>query len=142
MRYLFSLLLGALVIAAMASDALCAERVFTDSDLQEYGGGSSAAKEETIGKGSGLGTDAGSADEQKSIQLCRNAVLSGITVDGRYSGVKRAEMKDLTPSSAAEDLRYIIGFDAHLETDVISQVECWVYKKENGQLLYRIIARE
>jgi hypothetical protein len=37
---------------------------------------------------------------------------------------------------------YIISFDAHLEIDIISPVECWVYKKEDGKLLYRITSKE
>jgi hypothetical protein len=136
----FKVLIALSFIIFLAENSIHAERVYTDSDLKSYGEGSS----DSTSGGSDMGTNRGSSDtedESKAIQLCENAIRSGITVYGRYSGVKSVKLKDLTPSSKAKDLVYIISFDAHLDHDIISPVECWVYRK-NGQLTYRITSKE
>lgn len=126
----------------LTADSLYAGQVYTDSDLMQYQSENSDSAEGNSLQGNGQGRISDTKDQQKAIQLCRNAISSGITVYGRYFGVKSVKMKEVTPSTSAEDLLYIISFDAHLETDIISPVECWVYRKEDGQLLYRITAKQ
>lgn len=142
MRYMLQVLASLFVVLTLAGDSLYAERIFTDSDLRKYEGESPDSTEGSDTKGNLQGRSSNTKDEQKAIQLCKNAISSGITVYGRHSGVKSVKMKELTPSTRTEDLLYIISFDAHLEIDIISPVECWVYKKEDGKLLYRIISKE
>jgi len=129
-------------VVILAGDSLYAERIFTDSDLMKYKGESPDSKEVSDSKGNLQERSSDTKDEQKAIQLCKNAINSGITVQGRYYAVKSLKMKELSPSANAEDLLYIISFDAHLEIDIISPVECWVYKKEDGKLLYRIKSKD
>jgi hypothetical protein len=142
MRSMLQVLAALFIVVILAGDSLYAERTFTDSDLMKYSGEGSDSAEGSDSRGNIRGRSSNAKDEQKAIQLCKNAISSGITVQGRYYGVKSVKLKDVTPSSNAEDLVYIISFDAHLETDVISPVECWVYKKEDGKLLYRITSKE
>lgn len=134
MRYILKVLVALSFVVFLTENSIYAERVFTDGDLKKYGSGSS---DTTSGSSGGQNTE----DENKAIQLCKNAIKSGITVYGRYSGVKSVKLLEVTPSSQAADLLYIISFDAHLEQDIISHVDCWVYKKD-GQFTYRIISRE
>jgi len=137
MSSVLKILIALFFVVLLSEDSIYAERVFTDGDLERYGSGSS---DSTSGSSGSQGiSDAG--DENKAIQLCKNAIKSGITVYGRYSGVKSVELKEVTPSTKAEYLLYIISFDAHLEQDILSHVECWVYKKA-GQFTYRITSRE
>jgi len=142
MKSILQVLASLFVVVIFAGDSLYAERIFTDSDLRKYDGESSDSTEGSDSKGNLQGRSSNTKDEQKAIQLCKNAISSGITVHGRYYGVKSVKLKELTPSTNAEDLLYIISFDAHLELDIISPVECWVYKKEDGKLLYRITSKE
>jgi hypothetical protein len=142
MRYILQALASLFVVVILAGDSLYAERIFTDSDLMKYSGESSDSTEGSDSKGNVQGRSSNTKDEQKAIQLCKNAISSGITLQGRYYGVKSVKQKELTPSTKAEDLLFIISFDAHLEIDIISPVECWVYKKEDGKLLYRIVSKE
>jgi len=141
MKSVLQILALLFVVGILAGDTLYAEKVFTDSDLLKYRGDSDDSTERSDSRGN-MQRSSDTKDEQKAIQLCKNAISSGITVYGRHSGVKSVKMKELTPSTRTEDLLYIISFDAHLEIDVISPVECWVYKKEDGKLLYRIISKE
>ncbi len=134
MRYILKVLIAFSFLIFLAEDFIYAKRVFTDDDLKKYGSGSSDTTDPSQG---GFDTE----DENKAIQLCKNAIKSGITVYGRYSGVKSVKLLEVTPSAKAADLLYIISFDAHLEQDIISHVDCWVYKKD-GQFTYRIISRE
>jgi len=139
MRYIFGVLVGLCCVIFLANSSVCADRVFTDSDLEQYGSGSSGSRGESesdAGRGS-----ADAADEDKAIRLCTNAVKAGITVYGRHSGVKSVKLLEVTPSTKAANLIYIIDFDAHLDHDIISRVECWVYKK-HGEFTYRVISKE
>ena len=137
MRYLIEIFIALSFVVFLSANSIYAERVFTDSDLKKYGEGNSGS---TSGS-SGSQRISGTEDEDKAIQLCENAIKSGITVYGRYSGVKSVRLKEVTPSTKAKDLVYVVSFDAHLEQDIISHVECWVYKKD-GQLTYRIASKE
>jgi len=137
MRYILKVLIALSFVIFLSEDSICAEHVFTDDDLKKYGSGSSDSTSGISGTGTGQNTE----DENKAIQLCKNAIKSGITVYGRYSSVKSVKLIEVTPSTKAADLLYIISFDAHLEQDIISHVDCWVYKKD-GQFTYRIISRE
>ncbi|MEW6586629.1 MAG: hypothetical protein AB1442_13610 [Nitrospirota bacterium] len=139
MRYMFGVFVAFFFVIFLADSSIYAGRVFTDSDLEQYGSGSSDST-----SGSDTDTGRGSADtgdEDKAIRLCTNAVKAGITVYGRHSGVKSVKLIEVTPSAKAADLLYIIDFDAHLDHDIISRVECWVYKK-HGEFTYRIISKE
>jgi hypothetical protein len=142
MKYILQVLVSIFIVVTLAGDSLYAERIFTDSDLRKYEGESPDSAEGSDSKGNLREKSSNTKDEQKAIQLCKNAISSGITDHGRYYGVKSVKLKELTPSKNAEDLLYIISFDAHLEIDIISPVECWVYKKEDGKLLYRITSKE
>jgi hypothetical protein len=138
MGYMLKVLIALSFIIILAESSIYAERVFTDSDLQKYGSGSS----DSTGGSSDTGrSSSDSGDEDRAIRLCRNAIMSGVTVYGRHSGVKSAKLIEVTPSTKAPDLLYIISFDAHLELDIISHVDCWVYKKD-GQFTYRVVSRE
>ena len=134
------MLIALYFVIFLAKDSVYAGRVFTDADLEEYGSGSSDSTGGNADASTGQAS-ANAGDEDEAIRLCTNAIKSGITVYGRHSGVKSVRLTELTPSTKAADLLYVISFDAHLEQDIISHVECWVYKK-GGQLTYRVISKE
>ncbi len=137
MRYITKIFIALSFVLLLTEGSLYAERVFTDSDLNKYKSGSS----DSTSKSPDTGT--GQEEENSAIQLCKNAIELGITVYGQYYGVKSVKLKKVTPSTKAEDLLYILSFDAHLEHDIISPVDCWVYKnKKDGRLFYRITSTE